>query len=130
MTDQPSEPQAHGVRIDAQPGSAVIALDGVPLPAGSVTGYTLHHSIADALPTLVLHTRQPDGAVWEGMARVALGVDQSPGEVVASFLAQVNARELDQAALNRTDLGSGQGAVAQAMLDTLAEWARTAGEVA
>jgi hypothetical protein len=120
----PTEPQAHGVRIDAQPGSATITLDGTPLPAGQVTGYTLHHSIQDALPSLVLHTRQPDGAEFEGLARVAVGITKSPGEVVAAFLAEVDPVLLDQAALHRADYGGGPGATARAMLDTLADWAQ------
>jgi hypothetical protein len=120
----PQEPQAHGVRIDAQPGHATIALDGTPLPAGQVTGYTIHHSIQDTLPTLVLHTRQTDGLIWEGLARVAVGVPKGHGEIVATFLAEVDPVLLDQEALNRSDYGGGEGATARAMLATLIEWAR------
>lgn len=127
MSDTPDEPQAHGVRIDAQPGSATISLDGTQLPAGQVTGYTLHHSIADQLPTLVLHTRQADGVVWEGLARVAVGVSKSPGELVAAFLAEVDPVLLDQTALNRADYGGGAGATARAMLATLTDWAQGKG---
>jgi hypothetical protein len=124
MTDQPAEPQAHGVRIDAQPGHATITLDGHTLPAGVVTGYVLEHSIADALPLLVLHTRQPDGAAFEGLARVAVGVSRTPGDIVAGFLAEVDPVLLDQEALNRSDYGGGEGATARAMLTTLIEWVR------
>ncbi|MFE7780264.1 hypothetical protein [Streptomyces nigrescens] len=124
MTDSPEEPQAHGVRIDAQPGHASIRLDGQELPGGQVTGYTLHHNIAGELPTLVLHTRQPTGTVWDGLARVAVAVERPAGQVIAAFLAQVDPAELDRAALNRTDYGGGKGATARAMLQTLAEWAR------
>ena len=124
MTEPPDQPTAHGVRIDAHPGSATITLDGTPLPAGQVTGYTLHHSIQEALPTLVVHTRQPDRAVWEGLARVAVGVSKSPGELVAAFLAGVDPVLLDQETLNRSDYGGGEGATARAMLATLTEWAR------
>ena len=127
MTEPPAEPQARGVRIDAQPGHATISLDGTPLPSGQVTGYSLQHSIADALPTLVLHTRQPDHTVWEGLARVAVGVTKSPGEIVAAFLAEVDPVILDQQALNRADYGGGEGATARAMLQTLTEWARGGG---
>ncbi|GGS97121.1 hypothetical protein [Streptomyces violaceus] len=127
MTEQPAEPQARGVRIDAQPGHATITLDGTPLPPGQLTGYSLQHSIADALPTLVLHTRQPDHTVWEGLARVAVGVERSPGEIVAAFLAEVDPVLLDQQALNRADYGGGQGATARAMLQTLIEWAHGGG---
>jgi hypothetical protein len=127
VTDIPAEPQAHGVRIDAQPGSATITLDGTPLPAGQVTGYTLHHDIQASLPTLVLHTRQTDATVFEGLARVAVGISKSPGELVAAFLAEVDPVLLDQEALNRSDYGGGQGATARAMLATLTEWARGGG---
>jgi hypothetical protein len=124
MTEQPAQPQAHGVRIDAQPGHAAIALDGHTLPSGAVTGYVLEHSIADALPLLILHTRQPDGVAFEGLARVAVGVTQTPGDIVAGFLAEIDPVLLDQEALNRSDYGGGPGATARAMLATLTEWAR------
>ncbi|MFJ7023261.1 hypothetical protein ACIQUW_33360 [Streptomyces sp. NPDC101117] len=124
MTEQPTEPQAHGVRIDGQPGHATIVLDGTTLPADQLTGYTLQHSIQDALPLLVLHTRQPDGIVWRGLARVAVGVNQNPGDLIAAFLAEVDPVLLDQEALNRSDYGGGEGATARAMLATLTEWAR------
>ena len=128
MTETPAEPQAHAVHIDAQPGHATIRIDGEALPAGSVTGYVLQHDVAAALPTLVIHTRQPDGAAFEGLARVAVGVPQTPGEIVARFLAEVDPVLLDQEALNRSDYGGGPGATARAMLATLTDWARTAGE--
>lgn len=127
MTEQPNQPQARGVRIDAQPGHATITLDGTPIPAGQVTGYVLEHSVADSLPMLVLHTRQPDSAAFEGLARVAVGVSKTPGDLVAAFLDGVDPVLLDQQALNRADYGGGQGATARAMLDTLIDWAKGAG---
>ncbi|MGV9226407.1 hypothetical protein ACWDPF_27485 [Streptomyces albogriseolus] len=123
MTDQPAEPQAHAVHIDAQPGHARITIDGTPLPPGTVTGYTLQHDVAGSLPLVVLHTRQPNGVVFDGLARVAVGVPSTPGEVVAAFLAEVDPVLLDQEALNRSDYGGGEGATARAMLATLTEWA-------
>ena len=127
MTETPAEPQAHGVRIDAQPGHATITLDGTALPAGQVTGYTLHHNIQGELPTLVVHTRQPVSAAFDGLARVAVDITRSPGEVVAAFLSEVDPVLLDQEALNRSDYSGGPGATARAMLATLAEWARGTG---
>lgn len=118
------QPTAHGVRIDAQPGYASIRIDGRELPQGQVTGYTLHHSVADSLPTLLLRTRQPSGAAWEGLAQVALAVDAPASQTVLAFLAQIDPIELNRAALDRTDLGGEEGAVARAMLQTLAEWAQ------
>ncbi|WP_045562743.1 hypothetical protein [Streptomyces sp. FxanaA7] len=124
MSDRPEQPQARGVRIDAQPGHAAITLDGNALPPGAVTGYVLEHSIADSLPLLILHTRQPDGAVFEGLAQVAVGIPKSPGDLIAAFLAEVDPVLLDQESLNRSDYGGGPGATARAMLAVLAEWAR------
>lgn len=130
MTDAPqppAEPQAHGVRIDAQPGSATIALNGATIPADQLTGYVLEHSIAGGLPLVVLHTRHPEGVLFEGLARVAVGVSKSPGDLVAEFLAEVDPVLLDQTAMNRADYGGGPGATARAMLTTLADWARGKG---
>lgn len=127
MTEQPAEPQAHGLRVDASPGHATISINGTPLPQGTVTGYVLQHDIAGGLPLVVLHTRQPEGAVFEGLARVAVGVTQTPGDIVASFLSEVDPELLDQQALNRSDYGGGPGATARAMLQTLAEWAQGGG---
>jgi len=126
VTDYPEEPQAHGVHIDAQPGTATITLDGTPMPAGTVTGYVLEHAVAEALPMLILHTRQPDHTVFDGLARVAVGIAKSPGDLVAAFLSEVDPVLLDQEALNRSDYGGGPGAVARAMLATLTEWAKGA----
>ena len=128
MTEQPAEPQAHGVRIDAQPGSATIAIDGNTLPRGQVTGYTLHHSIADSLPALVLHTRQPDDNVWDGFARVAVAEpQQDDAATIAAFLAAVDPAALENAALNRDDLGNSKYDLTRAMLSQLADWARGEG---
>jgi hypothetical protein len=123
MTETPEQPQAHGLRIESQPGTAIISIDGNTLPAGTVTGYVLQHDIAGGLPLAVLHTRHADEALFDGFARVAVGVSKSPGEIVAEFLATVDAVLLDQTALNRSDYGGGPGATARAMLQTLAEWA-------
>lgn len=124
MTEQPIEPQAHGLRIDASPGHATISIDGSPLPPGTVTGYTLQHDVLGGLPMLVLHTRQPEGAEFDGLARVAVGVTRTPGEIVAAFLAEIDPELLDQQALNRSDYGGGPGATARAMLQTLTDWAK------
>jgi hypothetical protein len=129
VTEQPAEPQAHGVHIEAQPGSATIAIDGNTLPRGQVTGYTLHHSIADSLPALVLHTRQPDDTVWDGFARVAVADPQQDDAAgtIAAFLDAVDPAALENAALNRDDLGNSKYDLTRAMLRQLADWARGEG---
>jgi len=127
VSEQPGEPEARGVHIDAQPGTATISIDGTPLPTGSVTGYTIQHDIIGGLPMVVLHTRQPDGVAFDGLARVAVGIPQTPGELIADFLAQVDPALLDQEALNHADYDGGPGATARAMLTVLAAWAKGAG---
>ncbi|MEV8248074.1 hypothetical protein AB0R01_30525 [Streptomyces rochei] len=124
MTDQPTEPQAHGLRINAQPGHADIRIDNELLPPGIVTGYTLQHDIAGGLPLAVLHTRQPEGLVFEGLARVAVGIPDTPGDIVAAFLAQLDPVALENAALNRDDLGNDKYDLTRAMLRQAADWAR------
>ncbi|MET8585745.1 hypothetical protein ABZX39_33480 [Streptomyces collinus] len=124
----PAEPTAHGVRIDAQPGHATITLDGIPLPAGQVVGYELQHDVTNALPMLILHVRQPEGAIWEGLARVAVAdPQQDAGEQIAAFLSGISAAALEGAALERDDLGDERYALTAAMLATLQDWARGRG---
>lgn len=125
MTDTPAEPQARGVRIDALPGHAVIALDGATIRPELLTGYSLHHDIqGGVLPTLILHTRQPDGAAFEGLARVAVADPRPDSDIVLEYLAAIDPAMLENAALNREDLGSSQYDLTRAMLRQLADWAR------
>ncbi|MFD9443413.1 hypothetical protein [Streptomyces sp. NPDC060001] len=127
MTEQPTEAQARGVHITAGPIDATVRIDGTPIPARQLTGYVLEHAVGDSVPRLVLHTRQPDSVAFEGLARVAVGISRTPGELVADFLAEVDPVLLDQEALNRSDYGGGQGATARAMLAILTEWAQGKG---
>lgn len=123
----PEQPQARGVHISASPLGAVISLGGTPIPEGTVTGYVLEHNVAEALPRLILHTRQPGDVVFDGLAKVAVGIPQSPADLITAFLAEVDPVLLDQQALNRSDYGGGPGATAVAMLQTLTEWAQGKG---
>lgn len=121
----PEQPSAHGVRIEAQPGSATISIDGTPLPAGQVTGYVLEHSVRDSLPMLVLHTRQPEGVIFEGLATVAVAVpQQGHGDVIEQFLQGIDPAALSRAALDRADLDDGKHSVTEAILKQLADWAQ------
>lgn len=125
MTDTPAEPQARGVRIDALPGHAVIALDGATIRPELLTGYSLHHDIqGGVLPTLILHTRQPSGVAFEGLARVAVADPRPDSDIVLEYLAAIDPAMLENAALNREDLGSSQYDLTRAMLRQLADWAR------
>lgn len=124
MTEQ--TPTAHGVRIDAQPGRASIRLDGAEV-GHDVIGYTLQHDVHGALPQLVLHTRQPGGAIFEALAHVMVADTTPPAETIRAFLRTVSPAELEQAALNREDLGDERYALAQAMLFQLMDWAEERG---
>ncbi|NUP69311.1 MAG: hypothetical protein HOW71_44900 [Nonomuraea sp.] len=125
MTEQPVEPQAHGVRIEATPGEAAITIGGTLMPRGQVVGYRLEHDVANALPLLVVHTRQPEGVLWEGLARVAVAdPEQDIGEQIAAFLDGMNPAAVEGAALERDDLGDGKYSVTAAVLKTLADYAR------
>jgi len=121
MSDLPPE-MARNVRIDAQPGSVRLYLDEIDVSA-NVLAYELQHDVHHALPQLVLHTRQPSGAVFSGLARVAVAVDD-PGPVIAEFLANLDPSAVEWAALNRDDLDPGKHGVTAAILRTLAEWAQ------
>ncbi|MFI7096844.1 hypothetical protein [Streptomyces lydicus] len=118
----PDQPTAHGVRIDAQPGSASIRLDGTEI-GHDVIGYTLQHDVHSALPQLVLHTRQPGGAIFEALAHVMVADTTPPAETIRAFLRAINPIELEQAALERDDLGDERYALTRAMLAQLADWA-------
>lgn len=121
----PAEPTAHGVQIDAQPGQAEIRLNGELLPANQVTGYVLQHDVAVALPTLILHTRQPDHVQWQGLARVAVAdPGQDDGQVIAGFLANIDPAALERFALERDDLDGSPHELTTAMLRQLADWAQ------
>ncbi|MFD7615765.1 hypothetical protein [Streptomyces sp. NPDC059802] len=120
-----ADPSAYGVQIDAEPGRATIRLNGEPLPANQVTGYVLEHDVAAALPTLVLHTRQPDHVLWRGLARVAIAApEQDDGQIVAAFLANIDPARLEAAALERDDLDGSRHELTRAMLAQLVDWAQ------
>lgn len=124
----PDEPTVHGVTINAQPGEVAIRLNGELLPPGQLTGYVLQHDVHGALPTLILHTRQPDSVQWAGLARVAVAApEQDAGDTIAAFLANIDAAALQQAALNRDDLDGSRHELTKATLQALADIAQGRG---
>ena len=119
------EPTTYGVQIEGQPGQATIRLNGELQPANQITGYVLQHDVHTALPTLLLHTRQPDSVQWAGLARVAVAdSEQDPGEAIAAYLANIDPAALHRAALNRDDLDGTPHELTRAMLQQLADWAQ------
>ncbi|MEU8682984.1 hypothetical protein [Streptomyces sp. NPDC048611] len=124
MSDQ--TPTAHSVRIDAQPGSASIRLDGNEI-GRDVVGYTLQHDIHSALPQLVLHTRQAAGTLFDAFAQVVVAADAPPVDAIRAFLRTINPIELEQTALERDDLGDERYDLTRAMLTQLTDWAEERG---
>ncbi|MFF3547048.1 hypothetical protein ACFYXD_35085 [Streptomyces platensis] len=122
----PTEPTAYGVLIDAQPGSVSIRLDGAEI-GPDVIGYTIQHDVHGALPQLVLHTRQSVGVAFEGLAHVMVADTTPPTETIRAFLRTVNPIQLEQAALERDDLGNERYDLTRAMLAQLADWAEERG---
>jgi hypothetical protein len=119
----PPEPAAHGVRIDAQPGDATVTIDGTPLPRGQLTGYVLQHDIHQALPSLILHTRQPESVMFEGLATVAVAVHENDVTgMMVQFLEGIDPAALQRAAMDRDDLDDGKTGVTEAILRQLADW--------
>ncbi|MEU1908361.1 hypothetical protein [Streptomyces hygroscopicus] len=116
------QPSKHGVVIDAQPGHANVRIDDAEV-GNHVIGYTLEHDVANALPLLILHVRHPAGIVFDGLARVAVAAPQPSGEAIAQFVSSIEPRALEDAALNRDDLGDAKYDLTRAMLAQIVDWA-------
>lgn len=116
-------PLPSNVRIVAGAGHAAIQVDGADV-GGHVAGYSLTHDIREALPHLVLHVHAPDGAEWEGMARVAVADPQPSGDVIAAFLSGIDPDALYEAVLERDDLDGSSNEITKAILAQLADWAQ------
>jgi hypothetical protein len=103
---------------------ATITIDGIPLPRGQVTGYVLQHDIPDALPMLILHTRQPAGVMFEGLARVAVAAPAGPSGRSPQFLAGIDPAASPAGRPGPADLDGGKHGVTEAILKQLADWAQ------
>ncbi|MFF2864507.1 hypothetical protein ACFVSX_32085 [Streptomyces rubiginosohelvolus] len=117
MADEPRH-----VRITADGVMGTVAVDGTDI-SKSVQGYNLEHRVGSA-PLLVLYTAPHQGLDFEGLAHVAVGDQQDPGDTVAAFLANIDPAALSRAALNRDDLDGTPHELTRAMLQTLADMAR------
>lgn len=91
-----------------------------------VGGYTIQQHAGQA-PVVMLHARPAGGIVFEGLAHVAVADQADPTEALVAFLSGIDPRALEEAALNRDDLGSERYALTRAMLAQLADWAEGKG---
>lgn len=117
MADQPRH-----VRITADGVMGTVAIDGTDI-SKSVQGYNLEHRVGSA-PLLVLYTAPHRGLDFDGLAHIAVGDQQDPGEAVVAFLANIDPAALSRAALNRDDLDGTPHELTRAMLQQLADWAQ------
>jgi hypothetical protein len=90
--------------------------------SSDLAGYTLEHR-AGQPPVLVLYPRRSLAAAFEGLAHVVVADEPDPGPAVLQFLRGIDPAALENAALNRDDLGSERYALTRAMLAQLADWA-------
>lgn len=102
--------------------TARVLLDDVDI-SSHVQGYTIEQRVGQP-PVVVFQAHPNAGAMFDGMARVAVGQQTDPGEVIAAFLGSINPAALDQAALGRDDLDGERGELTRAMLKQLIEWAQ------
>lgn len=116
MADEPRH-----VRIAADGVMGSVAVDGTDI-SKSLQGYNLEHRVGSA-PLLVLYTAPHRGLDFDGLAHVAVGDQQDPGDTVAAFLQNVDPAALSRAALNRDDLDGTPHELTRAMLMTLADMA-------
>ncbi|MFJ5294551.1 hypothetical protein [Streptomyces sp. NPDC088348] len=117
LADRPQE-----VRVSSGPGTTTVSVAGTDVTS-LIQGYSLEHRMHQP-PLLVLYASPRDGAVFEGLAHVMVGEESDPGPLIAAFLANVDTQALEEAALNREDLGNGRYALTRAMLSQLTDWAQ------
>ncbi|MFE3196816.1 hypothetical protein [Embleya sp. NPDC059237] len=106
-----SDGARHELHLDGQDLTDSLRGIEVVLEAGTPPVVVLHPAPARAMP-----------AVLDVLARVHVGEDD-PGPAAARFIARIDPGELERAALNRMDLGSGPHSLTEAMMRQLTEWA-------
>lgn len=108
-------------------GHGAVTVDGQDL-TNSLRGIEVRSMVGE--PTqIALHAAEGRPVEYDGPALVTV-VQYERGSdpaALATWLSQVDPARLEEAALNRADLSAGKHGLTQAMLTTLAEWARGEG---
>ncbi|MFF8610789.1 hypothetical protein ACF06X_33325 [Streptomyces sp. NPDC015346] len=114
----------HRVRITTDGITSTVQLGDVDL-SDQLRAFTLEQRLGQP-PMLVLYAApHRDGAVFDGLAHVVVGEEQpAPAQLIADFLTSLDPQALEQAALDREDLGDDRYALARAMLQQAADWAQ------
>ena len=120
MTSMSDEPRQFRYETTG-PGVAHLYLGDTDI-SPRVAGMHFEH-VASQLPvvTLSLNSLATDEVMFDGLARVQIA-EASTGTEVAEFLAEIDPDQLEKAALNRPDLGTGPNSLTAAMLTQLIDW--------
>lgn len=115
------------VHIDTRvPTAPVIEIDGNDIRA-DIAGIVIEMDPKHTpRVTLVVPADRVQATHFEGLAVTELSTmagPPSPGEGAAVFLKAMDAKLLEEAALNRMDLGNGPNELTKAMLRQLIDWA-------
>lgn len=108
-------------------GRGTVTVDGQDL-TNSLRGIEVRAMYNE--PTQVaLHAVEGRPVEYDGPALVTVVQREQGGDpaALAAWLSQVDPARLEEAALSRADLSAGKHGLVQAMLTTLAEWARGEG---
>jgi hypothetical protein len=123
--DTKDEPLRHvAARLDAL-GHGTVTVDGQDL-TDSLCGVEVR-SIRGEPTQVALHAARPVEYDGPALVTVVQHEQGSDPAAIGTWLSQVDPARLEQAALQRPDIGSGRHALTQALLTTLAEWARGEG---
>jgi hypothetical protein len=125
MADAP-----HTVHIATNGCGAAVTVDGADLST-HLRGYTLEQQVGQPALLVLYRTQKDAPAHFEGLARVVVGETAAPadddGAAIAAFLSNVDPAALENAALNRDDLGGERYDLTRAMLRQLADWSQGKG---
>jgi hypothetical protein len=114
------------VHIDTRiPTAPVMTLDGVDIRT-DIAGITIQMDPKHTpLVTLIVPADRVQAAHFEGLAVTELMTAgaNDPGPAAAVFLKAIDAKILEQTALNRIDLGNDPQALTKAMIRQLIDWA-------
>lgn len=116
------------VRIASGGHTARVEVDGHDI-SRSLQGFTLEQRAMQP-PLLVLFAGARTETVFEGLAHVVVGEQAEEvdhGELIAAFIANIDPKALENAALNREDVDDERYALTRAMLTQLADWAQGKG---
>lgn len=121
-----SSPLRH-VQVASGGVGARVRIDGLEVSA-AVRSVVVQAAIGEITTAVVelfagADTGSPEVALFDGLARVVVGEPPEMGPDVARFLGEIDAGELERAALNRPEVNDGTHGLTKAMLAQLVEWA-------